>query len=448
MKRLTAGLLSLAIAAAVNSPVQAAGPARSLTLNGEADGEITSSTPVNYSDGTRSQLYTLQLAAGQAVSLKLDGPLNGSLAVFLRDSLISRTEAGENGGTTLSMRADKAGQYLVAVSGSDARAFGPYQLSAEPIATYDGKPLTAGRRITDWLRGGDKTFTLEVEQAGLYTIDLESDEFDARLTLSGNGVSMEDDDGGNQLNSRLLAPLKPGTYTLTAAGFSEATGAFYLGVQRADMPEGLVFEDGSALPVDGSTSSFVTGDVTRSFVMTLPETRRVQFDATSRDFDTLLTVQGGDLVLSDDDGAGNGTNSRLTQVLDAGQYNVSVRSVNGRGGVFQLATTTTAAPEGSARPELKLGREVQGQLRPGNRDLYTLEIPRKGTYVISMTGIGGLDGMLTLMRNGEEVAQQDDSDSSLDPSLEVELDAGRYVLLAHSYDSNATGGYRLLARRK
>jgi hypothetical protein len=56
--------------------------------------------------------------------------------------------------------------------------------------------------------------------------------------------------------------------------------------------------------------------------------------------------------------------------------------------------------------------------------------------------------MLTLMRNGEEVAQQDDSDSSLDPSLEVELDAGRYVLLAHSYDSNATGGYRLLARRK
>ncbi len=448
MKRLTAGLLSLAIAAAVNSPVHAAGPARSLALNGEANGEITSASPINYSDGTRSQLFSLQLNAGQAVALKLDGPLDGSLSVFLRDSLVSRTESGENGNTTLSMRADKAGQYVVAVSGSNARAFGPYQLSAAPIATYDGKPLTAGRRITDWLQGQDKSFTLQVEQAGLYTIDLESDEFDARLTLSGNGVNMEDDDGGNRLNSRLIAPLKPGTYTLTAAGFSDATGAFYLGVQRADMPEGLVFEDGAALPVDGSASSFLTPDVTRSFVLTLPERRRVQFDATSRDFDTLLTVQGGDLTLSDDDGAGNGTNSRLTQVLDAGEYNVSVRSVNGRGGVFQLATSTSAAPDGPARPELKLGRESQGQLRPGNRDLYTLEIPRKGTYVISMTGIAGLDGMITLMRNGEEVAQQDDSDSSLDPHLEIELEAGRYVLLAHSFDPNATGGYRLLARRK
>ena len=117
--------------------------------------------------------------------------------------------------------------------------------------------------------------------------------------------------------------------------------------------------------------------------------------------------------------------------------------------MFQLVTAPAAAPDGPTRPELKLGREVSGQLRAGNRDLYTLEIPRKGKYVISMTaGSSSLDGMITLMRNGEEVAQQDDSDSSLDPNLEIELEAGRYIVLAHSFDSNATGSYRLLARRK
>ena len=444
MKQLAAGLLSLAIATAVH----AAPAARPLALNGDVSGEITSSAPINYNDGTRSQLFSLQMAAGQAVSLKLEGALNGSLAVFNRDILLSRSESSEGGNTTLSMRADKAGQYLVAVSGADARAFGPFQLSAEPIVAYDGKPLTAGRRVTDWLRNGSKAFTLEVDKPGMYTITMDSSEFDSRLELSGNGLNLEDDDGGSHLNARLVTPLQPGTYTLTANGFSDASGAFYLGVERTDFPEGLVFNDGAALPVDGMLSGFVGADDTRSFVFTLPDRRRVQFDASSREIDSVLTLQGGDITLTDDDG-GDGVNARLSQVLDPGEYNVSVRSVNGRGGVFQLATATAPAPDGPTRPELKIGRDVQGQLRAGNRDLYTLEIPRKGKYVISMVATSpSLDGMITLMRGGEEIAQQDDSDNSLDPSLEIELDAGRYVVLAHSFDPSATGGYRLSARRK
>ncbi|WP_313170018.1 ABC transporter substrate-binding protein [Stenotrophomonas sp.] len=448
MKRFAAGLLSLAIAAAVHAPAYAAGPARALAIDGDVSGEITSSSPVNYSDGTRSQLFSLQMGAGQAVSLKLEGALKGALAVFNRDVLVSRTDGGGEGSTTLSMRADKAGQYLVAVSGADARAFGPFQLSAEPIVAYDGKPLTAGRRVTDWLSNGDKTFVLQVDKPGLYTINLESNEFDARLELSGNGLNLEDDDGGSNLNSRLVAPLQPGRYTLTAGGLGEASGAFYLGVEQSDFPEGLVFNDGTNLPLEGTVSGFIGADDTRSFVLNLPERRRVQLDASGKELDTMLTIQGGDITLSDDDGGG-GVNSRISQVLDAGEYNVSVRSVNSRGGVFQLATATAAAPDGPTRPELKLGREVTGQLRAGNRDLYTLEIPRKGKYVISMTaGSSSLDGMITLMRNGEEVAQQDDSDSSLDPNLEIDLEAGRYIVLAHSFDPNATGSYRLLARRK
>ncbi len=449
VKRLAAGLLALAIAAGLNSPVHAAPAARPLASNGEVAGEITSATALNYSDGSRSQLFSLQLAAGQAVSLKLEGPLKGSLAVFHRDLLVGRSGAGCDctDGAQLSVRADKAGQYLVAVSGADANAYGPFQLTATPITAYDGKPLTAGKRITDWLVDSRQTYTLQVDKPGLYTIDLESDAFDTRLELSGNGLELEDDDGGNRTNSRLVAPLQPGRYTLAANAFSQSGGAFYLGVEQADFPEGLVFEDGGALPIDDMASGFVGADATRSFVFSLPDRRRVQFDASSRDIDPYLTVQGMDITLSDDDG-GSGVNARLSQVLDPGEYNVSVRSVNGRGGVFQIATSTAPAPDGPTRPVLALGRETSGQLVPGSRSLYTLDIPRKGRYVIAMTGSNGLDGMVTLMRDGQEVAAQDDSDTSLDPLLDVELEAGRYVLMAHSIDPSASGAYRLLVRRR
>ncbi len=449
MKRLTAGLLSLAIAASMGA-AHAAAPARPLAANGETSGEITSSTALNYSDGSRSQLFSLQMQAGQAVLLKLDGALNGVISVFHRDALVGRSASCDCGrdGARLSVRADKTGPYLVAVSGADARAFGPFRIVASPIQAHDGRPLTGGSHITDWLSNGSRSYTLQVETAGIYTIDLRSSEFDTRLELSGNGLSLQDDDGGNGTDSRLTTLLQPGSYALGAHSFQEGNGAFYLDVQQAELPDGLVFEDGTALPIDGSASGFIkSSDEPLSFVLTLPERRRVQIDASSDGMDTHLTLQGGDIALTDDDGGG-GVNARLSQVLDAGEYNVSVRSVNSRGGLFQITTSTGAAPDGPTRPQLVLGRELQGVLSPGMRNLYTLEIPRKGRYVISMTGNGGLDGMVTLTRGGQEVASQDDSDSSLDPQLEVELEAGRYVLMAHSFDTQANGSYRLLVRRK
>ena len=449
MKRFAAGLLALAITASLNAPAHAAGPARPLASNGDARGEITSATPVNYSDGSRSQLFALQLSANQAVSLKIEGALNGVISVFHQDMLVTRTTPCEcaNGSTQVGFRADKAGQYLVAVSGANARAFGPFRLSATPIQTYDGKPLKGEAHITDWLINGGRNYTLQVDTAGLYTIDLKSTEFDTRLDLSGNGMTLQDDDGGQGTNARLVAPLQPGEYTISANTFYGGEGAFYLDVQRADLNEGMVFESGHALPIDETVSGFIRSDEPLDFVLTLPERRRVQIDTSGDNLDTYLSLQGMDINLSDDD-SGGGLNARLSQVLDAGEYNVSVRSMSSSGGLLRISTSTAPAPDGPTRPQLALGKEMQGQLSPGMRNLYTLEIPRKGNYIISMTGNNGLDGMLTLMRGGEEVASQDDGDASLDPRMEVELEPGRYLLMAHSFDQRASGSYRLQARRK
>ena len=66
MKQLTAGLLGLAIAASLSPLAHAATPIRPLASNGDVSGEITSAAALNYSDGSRSQVFSLQLAAWPA----------------------------------------------------------------------------------------------------------------------------------------------------------------------------------------------------------------------------------------------------------------------------------------------------------------------------------------------------------------------------------------------
>ena len=449
MKQITAGLLAIALTTALDvSPAYAAPSVRQIKVGDDVAGEITSATALNYSDGSRSQVYALPLAAGQAVSLKIDGPLNSALSIFHRDSLLNRVESEQRSATRASVRADRAGTYLIAVSGADARSFGPFQLSVEPIISYNGEPLTAGKRITDWLIAPQQSYVLQVEEPGLYTISMDSNEFDAQLHLSGGGLQLEDDDSGHHTNARLSVPLQPGRYTLGATAFSNGTGAFDLAVERVALPEGLTTEDGSELPLDGMSSGYISADGSLSFVLRLPEPRRVQLDASSRELDTFLTLEGQGITLSDDD-SGDGNNARLSTILDAGEYSVSVSTRNNRGGVFQLAASTAPAPEGSlARTPLRLGREHNGRLHPGMRDLYNVDIPRKGRYVISMKSTSGLDGMITLIRDGREVAQQDDSDRGLDPELEIELDAGQYLLAAHSFDPSAGGSYLISVKRK
>lgn len=449
MKQLSAGLLALALTAALNTPAHAAPNIRQINTGDNVSGEITSATSLNYSDGSRSQVYAIQLAAGQAVSLKVDGPLNGAISVFNRETLVTRAESDMRGNTRTTLRADQAGRYLVAVSGADARAYGPFRLSVEPIKAYSGDPLKADSRITDWLTRSEQSYVLQIDKAGLFTISMESNEFDTRLQLRGEGVDVENDDGGHNTNSRLSIPLQPGRYTLNASTFNDGTGAFDLSVEQTQLPEGLVTADGTELAQDGTASGYLSDDSPRSFVLNLSERRRIQIDASSREMDTMLELEGKDIKLTDDDSGGS-NNPRISAVLDAGQYKVNVRSLMGNGGIFQLASSTTAAPDGAAtRPELKVGRELSGHLHPGLRDLYTLDVPRKGRYTITMTASGSdLDGMLTLMRDGEEVAVQDDSDQGLDPVMEVELEPGRYVVMAHSFDPNANGAYRVQARRR
>lgn len=318
----------------------------SLDIGKAVSGEITSSSRLNHNDGTRHQAYSITLKNGEAVSLELDGSLNGQLAVFDGQSLVARAvsdDTGEteaaSGSTGLAFRAPRDGTYLVAVNSSSADSFGPFKLKAAQVVPYDGKPLGANSSITDWRVDNEKQeYTLKVDKAGLYAVTMESSAFDPYLRLNGRNVEVEDDDTAGQFNARVRTFLEPGEYTITALSVNQGTGAFKLGVSMTATDQALVTRDGTALTVGQTTQAMIDSRGRRTFQLELDRARTIRFDAIADGFDSLLHITGPGVDAEDDDG-GNNLNARLTLPLGAGRYTVAVTSFGNQQGVFELETT-------------------------------------------------------------------------------------------------------------
>lgn len=339
---------TLVLAAAGCGMNTAAGQSEKVTtlaMDKPVAGEITSRSGTNYNDGSRYQLFTIDLKEKQLVELSLGGALDGALAVFLDGTVVAAGSSGEQAGTVdLTFRADTAGKYRVAVSGDGASAYGPFRLQARELTPYSGEPLVGTGDITDVLAGKAQEYTLRVEKTGMFQIDLGSTAFDTVLTVNGNGVEVEDDDGGERTNSRVNLTLEPGTYTLGVRGLEGGeTGLFRLNVRQSELPEGLVMTDGTTLPTSGKVDVMLgREDGTRSFVLVVERAGKVRLDALSRQVDTTLEVTGNGVNFEDDDG-GQGTNARLEMDLRPGRYEVRVASLEGREGLVELRVSSGGA---------------------------------------------------------------------------------------------------------
>lgn len=337
--------LALAVAALLavggcnrsGAPIDA-GKAPSLQFDTPVSGEITTRSGLNFNDGSHHQLYQLELQDKQLVGLTLTGSLNGSLAVFNNGVQVVRSNSGFERGQagSLAFRANGAGTYVVAVNADGPSTFGPYRLRAEKLVPYSGKPLRDGGEIADVLVSGSQDYTLQVDKAGMYDIVLQSHAFDTVLKLDGNGTQAENDDGGDDTNSRISLPLEPGRYTLQVRGLGdEDVGAFTLTAKRTALPANIIERDGTALPATGSVFTQLDPQGRRRFLLTLQRPAVVRLDAISSQVDTLLRVVGADVEREDDDG-GNGTNARLHESLEAGHYTVDVSSINDAPGLVEV----------------------------------------------------------------------------------------------------------------
>ncbi len=336
--------------------------APNLTVGETVSGEITSTSTLNYNDGSRHQGYKVTMKSGEAISLELGGSLSGQLAVFDGQNMIANasssgmSEGDSTSGSSvnLAFRAPKDGSYLVAVNSASADAFGPFKLKTAKVVPYDGKPLGADSEATDWLMGDKQEYKLKIDKAGLYAITLESSAFDSYLRLNGRNVELEDDDNGGNLNARIRTYLEPGEYTIAASSVNGNTGSFKLSVKLTPTENGLVTRDGTALTIGQTAQAMMDSRGRRTFVLNLDAPKHIQFDAIADGFDSVLKITGPGVEEENDDG-GNGTNAQLTLDLRAGRYIVAVTSLGSQQGVFELETTDlggdVAAPANSNRKD-------------------------------------------------------------------------------------------------
>jgi len=418
--------------------------AERLTIGSEVRGEITSTNYVNYNDGSRSKLYRFSAQPGDLVVFQTSGALKARLSLHLDGEQVAQSKSSD-GDATLSYRVGSTQPHFLAVSGEDHRAYGPFRLSSQTVGTYTGETLIPDANIHDWLDGQPRELPLQIEQAGLYQLDMISDEFDTKLELTGNGLSLSNDDGGEGTNSRLVATLSPGRYTLRATGYeSSARGLYRLSAAAYALPEGVELHNGGTLTLNGPELTGMLSGEELLYQMQVARRQLVTIDMRSDMLDAYLELNGPGVSREDDDG-GERLNARIRAILEPGAYQVTARSAGGRSntGLFQLAASGRDAPD--PRP-LTIGQRSTGELLSGLPVEHPFSVRQAGEYVIEMTS-DDIDSYLRLSRNGEKIDEDDDGGRGLNARITRHLSPGNYVIEASSVDGDG-GSYQIEIRRQ
>ena len=303
------------------------------TLGERLRGEVTSESALNGNDGSRFERYVIALDEDDLVEVSLEGALQGVVALY--DDQLQLLDSAE----VLRQRIDQSGDYMLVVSGADAQSYGPFTLESRRLELSDTDTLALDTPLDSWLQSDERDYTFTVEEAGMYDIDMRSDEFDTYLVLEGpNGYYREDDDSAGNLNARIADFLAPGEYQVTArSAYGDGEGVFTLALTPRELPSDTQLRNAGELTPGESLNGWYSGE-SLTYELTLDETSSVTLDMRSSDFDTYLELEGNGVSLSDDDGAG-GTDSQITEQLLPGTYTVTARGYSHTAsGLFELAT--------------------------------------------------------------------------------------------------------------
>ncbi len=328
-------------------------------------------------------------------------------------------------------------------------------------------------------------YTLNLEEAAEVTIELTSDDADTYLYLrpgeaiTGDFLYENDDIESGNTNSRIVATLSAGTYTIEATTYSAGvTGTFTLAVTG---PSGTTTpgtdECSETLTGDGSTtgtwaepceSDAREGRYARYYTFTLDQQSAVTIDLES-DVDTYLYLRSGDARSgatvdggeNDDIQSGN-TNSRITATLAAGTYTIEATTYNpGETGTFTLTVsgldgtttpgtgdcdTVTITDDGERSGQWAAGCESSVAAR-GYARYYTFEVEEATQVTITLES-NDADTYLYLRegaaRSGTVLHENDDHDGSLSVSqITATLPANTYTIEATTYAEGETGNFTL-----
>jgi hypothetical protein len=265
-------------------------------------------------------------------------------------------------------------------------------VAREGTLTSDDLVTGSGQRVQAW----------ELRSVpGPVQVDLRSDDFDAFLYVlpAGGGPTLEDDDSGGELNSRVCLE-DPGGYTVVAASLGGGLGSFTLevaadpdgacasGLDRGFDDERDVLEALSAVVPDGAlqipgTETFrfdgteprVEGRPVRAWTFRGEEGERFALTHRSPGIDTYLYLTGPGLpaAVQDDDSAGDFDARLCVELPESGEFTVYAApfSADDLGALHRLENARGADAEMacdrafSSSPAMVIGRllelETQGR---------------------------------------------------------------------------------------
>jgi hypothetical protein len=348
-----------------------------------------------------------------------------------------------------------------------ALARGPELAAAQPIeiggtvegslAESDGKGV--GNTTAD-------TYRFSGREGQRIRIDMSSGVFDTYVELfDANRSSLaQDDDGADGTNSRLTFTLPAtGDYFVEARAFSEATGAYSLSVSEVEpdkAPETLAFgspiqgEIGETDSRDGDDRGF------DAFAFRGVAGQRVQAIMRSGDFDTFVQIgRAGaefEALASDDDGLGEGTDSRLSYTLpESGDYVLRALPLVSEGKGLYALELNDRGPQ-PLPGSLLVGVTARGVLTEADAtaednsfyDAYRVTLKDDEKLLITMVS-NEVDSLVVVGRaqpdgSFEVLGSDDDSLSDTHAKLEWTAPAdGVYEVRAGTFQQGQTGAYAL-----
>ena len=494
-----AAATTLAALAALAGPVLSQIPIR---VGQSLTGRLAQ-TDQAFSDGSRYKLYAFVGAKGDTVAVDLasdDFDANLLVADASGNSLARNDDSGEKCNARLTFVPPATGNYRIYANSSAQAEVGEYKLTltrgraraaADTVCRGFGRVaglIEVGQTITGTLSADDPEFPgdstyferwiLPVRAFQAFTVDLQSDDFDAYLLLThGRGDKIiENDDGGGGCNARMVYtsqddhPLR--VVVNTASRPRRQTGRFTLkvtdGESTTETKGNCRFNTGTAaastaqtlqasVPAMSSGQSqgqipsirvgeSVNGSLTSNDSL-YPDNSYFKFyqftalgardtitiDLSSDDFDPVLIVRGDDLDASviNDDG-GPGCSARVSRAFPSA-------------GPYRILVNTTADPEKqTGRFSLSITRGKKPvQETGGNADCQP---PRRPTNTASSTTTGSADHAIAIGQTQQGTLTRSDvlltSDSTYAQPWSIQGRAGTTITI--DLESDAFDSYLFL----
>jgi len=461
---------------------------RAITLGQTVEGAIGEDDPEG-ADGVAYEAWTFNGRSGDRVQLALDA---GDFDPVVRigrtvDGVFTELASNDDGpdsglNSRLIFTLPETGAYEIRATPLGAGGEGAYSLTLN-----EGPPPIEARaiRIGDTVRGeltDDDAVGASDIHADAYRftgregqrvrIDMTSTAFDTVIELfDDNEVSLaSDDDGGPEgTNSRLIFTLpKDGSYVIEARAFSDSRGRYTLTVTEVEPdkpPQPLAF--GATLQGEISEGDNRDSDDRGydAFVFEGREGQRVRAIMRSGDFDTYLQIGAaeGDFsaLAMDDDGLGEGTDSRLSFTLPAdGSYVLRASPLGADGKGLYALELIDRGPQPQPG-SLLVGTTAYGVLTESDAtaednsffDAYRVTLKEDEKLVILMVS-NEVDSYVSVGRPTDEggfqgLAADDDSLSDTHAKLEwTAPEDGTYEIRAGTFQQGQTGRYALIVEKK